>query len=603
MAKKATKKEEDAISADLGTKLRKLVIKNFGCIGSNPVSIDLDDVVVLVGRNNTGKSTILRAYEVLLGSSVPKLTIDDFPESVVDKNNLPEIELHTRITDNIPENMPGARWIGERDGEKIVRERWTWDEPAKAATRQGFDVEKNEWSKQVPWGAANVANSRRPKPHRIEAFAPPDKQIAEVVKLLSTVLMNSIKDLPLVEENEDGDKIPTDYGRLIEGLGTIQKNIVAQAQEKIDEAQGQMTELIQDVFQGYSVEFDAKPEEDLASCLNFFKPGAVLRMGPKDGHLSAAEQQGSGARRTLMWAALRYAEENSPKDTDRSNLLLLDEPELCLHPNAVREACKVLYDLPVKGGWQVMVTTHSPAFIDLSRDNTTIVRVERDNDGNIIKGTTVYRPTEVKLSEDEKEELKLLNLCDPHLCEFFFGGKTVIVEGDTEYTAFRYLMNLQDNYETFRDVHIVRARGKATICLIAKILNQFDSSYSVLHDCDKPTTSRKKKNSDEMEEIRNAAWTNNIKILDSVSEALKKERIRLLALVPDFEEAFFGVKISEEKPVNAWTRLKANPDAQEKVLELLHSLVDHNKPCPEVCCEWASEDELLKKWKAHSEIN
>src|SRR5690606_14194143 len=74
--------------------------------------------------------------------------------------------------------------------------------------------------------------------------------------------------------------------------------------------------------------------------------------------------------------------------SSRPNVLLMDEPELCLHPNAIRDACRVLYDLPSAGNWQAMITTHSPVFIDLSRNNTSIARVERDGAGQV-KGTTI----------------------------------------------------------------------------------------------------------------------------------------------------------------------------------------------------------------------
>jgi putative ATP-dependent endonuclease of OLD family len=77
-------------------------------------------------------------------------------------------------------------------------------------------------------------------------------------------------------------------------------------------------------------------------------------------------------------------------------LLLIDEPEICLHPNAIRDACTVLYDLPNSGNWQVMVTTHSPVFVDFSRDNTTIIKVEKNSEGSI-QGTTVFRPDTARI--------------------------------------------------------------------------------------------------------------------------------------------------------------------------------------------------------------
>ena len=64
-------------------RLKKLQIKNFRCIGSTPVNIDLNEIVILVGANNVGKSSILKAYEVAMsqGSAKAKLKLDDFPRS------------------------------------------------------------------------------------------------------------------------------------------------------------------------------------------------------------------------------------------------------------------------------------------------------------------------------------------------------------------------------------------------------------------------------------------------------------------------------------------------------------------------------------------
>ena len=596
--KTAKKKAAEAAAAPVAptpiTKLRKLIIKNLSCIGSTPVSIDLDEVVVLVGRNNTGKSTILRAYQLVCGTSVPKLGLHEFPESKVNPQALPEVELHTKII----QNPPADKWIAKIEGEDIVRERWTWTGPDIVGKRQGFDTTAGDWVDQVPWGAPNVANSRRPEPHRIDAFATPDDQIQEVTKLLQTALKEMVKKLPRMTQDEEGNEVQTPYGKLVEDIGGLQASVLAEATEKIAHVQTYLTELIQNVFQGYEIQFDAKAEEDLASSINFFKPDALLRMGPKGGHLSPAQHQGSGARRTLMWAALKYLSEYGAKKTnERPHLLLLDEPELCLHPNAIREACKVLYDLPAAGNWQVMVTTHSPAFIDLSRDNTTVVRVERAADGKSINGTTVFRPEKVNLSHDEKEELKMLNLCDPQLCEFFFGGRTVVVEGDSEYTVFRYILDQNANEETLRDVHIVRARGKATICLVAKILNQFNARYAVLHDSDSPTTVYKK-GKKKGQTMANPAWTNNMKIMDSVKVALDAKRSRLVAMVPNLEEAFFGVEVKDEKPDFAWKKVKGDAVICGKLKELLHSLVDFGRNVPVECIEWADEPAIRAKFDA-----
>jgi putative ATP-dependent endonuclease of OLD family len=233
-----------------------------------------------------------------------------------------------------------------------------------------------------------------------------------------------------------------------------------------------------------------------------------------------------------------------------------------------------------------MLTTHSPAFIDLARDNTTVVRVERTSEGKI-HGTTVFRPQTVKLSNDEKEELKLLNLFDPYVAEFFFGGQTILVEGDTEFTALKYATQSLGENEV-RNLHVVRARGKVTIGLLCKILNQFNAKYAVLHDADSPTALRKGN------EIVNPAWTNNGKILVEVKASKDAARIRLCASIPDFEGAVFGTVSDKEKPYTAFVTLRENPEMVQKTNDLLKALIDFSAPLPDGFVQWGDLGALKK---------
>ncbi|QZY88641.1 ATP-dependent nuclease [Exiguobacterium acetylicum] len=584
MTKKSTKIESSLVSQDPNVpkpRLSKLSIKNFRCIGNDPVEIELDDIVVLVGSNNAGKSTILKAYELAMsqGSNASKLTIKDFPNEKVDSERLPEIEIHTIVYDN----SPGDRWIhvDKVSNEKLVKEKWTWHEVG-APVRRGFDVTLNTWSDNVPWGAPNVANSYRPQPHLVEAFEDPEKQSKEITQLLSSIINERVKSVVSKDDNSD-------YDKMLSYIKETQAAILDDTKSELQNAEDELSSIIGNVFPGYRVTFDAKPLENIEDTINFFDPKSDLMMGPQDGHRSTIARQGSGARRTLLWAALRFINEtklSKKKKTERPNILLLDEPELCLHPNAVREACKSLYDLPENRNWQVMVTTHSPAFIDLSRDNTTIVRVSRNESGGI-QGTTLFRPEKAKLSAIDKEQLKLLNIFDPYVAEFFFGGHTVIVEGDTEYTAFKYIVDSDPS--NFKDVHIVRARGKATIVSLVKILNHFNSKYSVLHDSDHPFTSSTKKSGDL---TKNPAWTINKSILDAVNQHSESSHVRLLASIPNFEEAYFEQAIKKEKPYNAFLTLKDNPAAFNKVRDVLTALIHHDAIIPDGCIEWSDLDDL-----------
>jgi len=588
LAKKA--KAVDVVPiADLGARPRlvKLIIKNFRCIGATPVTIDLDDIVVLVGPNNVGKSSVLKAYEVIMseGANAGNLSIDNFPSGKVDPSALPEIELHTVVYDN----SPGAEWMEQTaSGEMLVKELWRWLGPG-APLRRGYNVQEKRWAsdedkEKVPWGAAGVANSRRPQPHRVDAFASPDDQAAEIVALLMTAIKDRVK------SHQADSKInkESDFAKLLAGIATLQKKIVGESQEHITSVQTDLSGYIGRVFPGHRVVFDAKPEDDLDKALNLFKANPQLLMGPENGYLSAIGHQGSGARRTLLWSAIRLLAETGKKKADpgqRPHILLLDEPEICLHPSAVREACDLLYSLPATtGNWQVMVTTHSPCFVDFARDHTSIVRVERKDDGQIA-GTTIYRPTKAMFDGTDRECLKLLNMCDPYVAEFFFGGKTIVVEGDTEFTALKQVIGYSpENYE---GVHIVRARGKATIVSLCKILNQFGAPYSVLHDSDRPTYQKDGK------EHANPAWAHNESIRIEITKA--SAPTRLVASVPNFEGAYLCEEVKTEKPYNVLCCLKEDSSIVRTIVQLLDSLIDFTKPVPPGAVQWTSIDGLKRE--------
>jgi len=561
-------------------RLVKLIVRNYRCIGSKPVEIELDDIVVLVGANNTGKSSILHAYKLAMshGSNDAKLTLDDFPGNKIDPDNLPQVEIHTVVYDD----TVGTKWVNESTGEKIVRERWVWSDVGISPTRQGWDTTISGWGKEGPWGAPNVAKSHRPEPHIVDAFDSPEEQAKEIVRLLKLELDQRLTD------HKKGDDGEGSYSKLLRLIGEFRKNIVVEAQEQIASINRELTILIQQVFPKYIIDFDAKPEDALDKSLSFSKSDAQLLMGPMGEHLSSIEKQGSGARRMLLWTAIKFLAENArktkPSDSARPHLLLIDEPEICLHPAAIRDACNALYALPAPDNkWQVMLTTHSPIFIDFSKDNTTIVRVEKESDGGI-KGTTIFRPDKAKLSSDDQQNLKLLNICDPYVAEFFFGGRIVVVEGDTEYTAFSYVRSQNPN--EYRDVQIIRARGKATIVSLVKVLNHFGANYSILHDSDKQKTKKGDR--------ANPAWTNNGLILDVVRSKLTGQQARLLASVPNFEEAYFGYVATDEKPYKALQTIMADPGKQATIKDLLDALLDRSKTPPTNCVEWFHIDELAK---------
>lgn len=572
------------------SQVRRMIISNFGCI-SEPVTIDLDKIVVLVGPNNSGKSTLLRAYHIVMSPEKEQhLTVHDFFQGDTQSAQKPQIELYCHIEGGY--NI-GQHWINPEDG--TIREQWTWDGIGVEPNRIGFDFERGVWSNERPYGIEGLAKFHRPQPWRLKPFD--DDAHKTVTKFILDHITAKIKAIPFRQKGTGRD------GNLFESLASIVEQVSKEAREHVQVIVGKLTEKLLPIFPRHQVGFDPsfEPTDDKIRkfITDILSSSAELTFGLEGdkNYMGVLSRQGSGAQRMLMWAALRFEAEDmenikNPGAAERSHILLIDEPEICLHPSAIRDISRTLYQLAEKENWQVMLSTHSPILINLSCDNTTIVRVERDPE-NSIRGTTIFRRNQPRLDPHELEELKLLNLIDPYVTEFFFGGKTILVEGDTEYAAFKYVIAKSPSVEQFNNLHIVRARGKSTLCLLAKIMNSFNQPFSVLHDSDREFIPSRISG----KEQRNSAFTENQKLLDEVSTAKAAKRVFLVASLHNFEFAMFGMEApsKNDKPENAIRMLRSDKHAFARVESLLRALIlREKKSLPPGCIEWDSIYELRR---------
>ncbi|HRI68278.1 MAG TPA: AAA family ATPase [Polyangium sp.] len=534
-------------------RLRRIKIRNFRSIGDGPIEVELDDIVVIIGPNNAGKSSILRACHVLMQPGKdPKIELSDFPNGKIpeDKTKCPQIELETVIFD---EKAPGEEWIhtDAKTGAKYICERFTWETEGKCK-RVGKVAATDAWhDKSAPWGLDNKAKEKRPKAYYVESFSQPADQTKKIVELLQEGLADR-------------------HQSLLSRFLALEAEVVTMIDGDIKRIQDKMTDLVSRVIPNQAVEITQN--EDSTKYAKLFDASLQLRMGQAGEFMTDIDRQGSGARRTLLWAALKlHTEEKHPSNNDsiKPFLLLMDEPELCLHPSAIRNARDVLYDLAATQQWQIIITTHSPIFIDLTKDNTTIIRVD-SIDGRTT-GRTLYRTKVPQLSTDEQSRLKMLNHCDPYFAEFFFGGRIVVVEGDTEYSAFDYVLRDTgdlDFRDRYSDVHIIRARGKWSIAIVCSILNKFCVRYAVLHDSDVPEKAN--------------AWVANQRIRRRFDEydctvTEPRPRNRLLAVICNFEQ-FINDRMDAE--------LGIGPNKPYRAIKTYPFRHHHPSPPPRQCVKF-----------------
>ncbi|WP_081087676.1 ATP-dependent nuclease [Burkholderia stagnalis] len=606
MAKRNNVKETERKMTKRSTLVR-MTVRNIGCISNEGVTIELDDIVCLVGRNNSGKSTVLRAYELAKGTQTFSIGRDRCQAAALEQASEVEIEAH------IPEGIGNVheKWKIERDGLLIVRSRWQWKAPEFERVRTTWDPEVNDWAEDgKAAGADPVFNSRLPRVLRIGSLD--DAETTE--KLLLTLALTPL--LSMIERERTSAE---------SALGKALGDVIAQIdslssahEEHFNQIASQVSAGFKGVFPNLDVRLNVATAPWAPKIDGLVKEGSGLRI--RDGkHDTALVQQGTGARRALFWAMLQVHNEltrdkelreayrkkldkergevvkaqkkagadpqqvaeidariaafdaggaipESPDDPAFPGyLLLIDEPENALHPLAARAAQRHLYRLAESADWQVMLTTHSPYFVNPLVDHTTIVRLERANDPHDTHITPrTYRSDSIEFEGDAKRRLQALQHIDPSLAEIFFGSYPILVEGDTEHAAFIASI-VEREHELVDRVTVVRARGKAILVPLINILRHFKIDFGIVHDSDSPF--RK-------DGSANGMWSENSKIHEAVQRARAEGMtVRHRVSIPDFERFLGGDEASKDKPLNAYINVADDAALGSKVQTLLRDLL------------------------------
>jgi predicted ATPase len=585
------------------SKLVTLKLRNLGCIGPEGLEVALDKIVCLVGRNNTGKSTVLRAYELAQGSKA--LGEGDRCQWTPD-GDFPEVELVAHIPEGI-QNVD-AKWKTVSDGLKLVRSRWQWRDVGTKPVRQTWDPQANggsgDWAEDGKAGGAdNVFNSRLPQPLRVDSLGDAVAEHTELLKLIIEPIANDLKQL----QETSGSPLQ----RAIEAALKVANEPVLQYQAEIDVIGVKVGSGFKGVFPEVDIKIKVGLDAWTLDPAKSLAGGSSVRFIEK-GSDTSIKQQGTGSRRVLFWALLQVrntivrerkakderqkeiakqrtlrekeqakAKPNAPRISELDeriqalesaveattddlalpgHILLIDDPENALHPMAVRGARGHLYALAQDPNWQVMLTTHSPYFIDPLEDHTTILRIERDG-----KHTTprTFRTATAKFSDADKADLRALLQLDSALAEMFFGSYPILVEGDTELAAYLAAI-VVENDPLATQVSLVPANGKGLLAPLIRLLTHFRIPFGIIHDTDGPCRLDGKKN---------GAWTENTTIADAIVQARAAgTEVRHQVSVPDFERRLGGFEETKDKPILAYRRVLESAELKSHIKQLFLDL-------------------------------
>ncbi|MGA3983697.1 ATP-dependent nuclease [Ralstonia nicotianae] len=534
-------------------RLRRFEIRNFKAIAH--ASIEWSDLLVLIGENNCGKSSVLAALTCFLsGSGIKDSSL--FRRHLTDAQNA--IELTGYFDELTPAEEQQVAVRGRMtNGEWVLKKKY-WFE----AGGDGDDAERGGWKEQLfsysstdtfagwpdpdtAWGAfpadyepliqqlanrgARPSNASREALRELVRAQRPDLVVAGEPdwvpnpggggnwKSNANSIIPRVIFVRAVHEasDETNAKDASTYGKLV---NLIVERQLSQRQEMTDlkraldavlelfrpdeqhperqadeirDLQARINQGLSDVIGGQALIRTEPPE---LRELVMPSTSLVIR-DPLAGIETEVGHQGHGLQRTLVMTLLQLLAEaqteppaGNGEGFARATVLLVEEPELYLHPQMERLMRDVLYRLSSQQGMQVACCTHSPVFLDIAERYKSIVRLTKQANGDSAGHQVTQDLFPAVGDRAEKEKLQTVARFHPTVNELFFAKQVVLFEEFSAIAAFERAADLCGLFERHRrlrrEVSLVDCDGKKNITAFQRVLNAFHIPYRVLHDED-----------------------------------------------------------------------------------------------------------------------
>jgi len=482
--------------------LSRVFIENFRSIHRLDLSLSHGKNVI-VGRNNSGKSNIIRALDIVLGEGVPNyqkndsITEADFyaykettPEGEIREISSDHLFVFCELTREPLEELNFSEMYKGYKNLPLYAELEGWDN--KKAVLKLIKINKEKLfsnHSELLFGmdaeSANRKwiNNRKPEERQLENFLNDkysfafaffalremDGSISKHIRFLcrknnqedwymsfsapirTELLQSAI--IPSFREPKNQLRITnwSWFGKLLIHLTKVCNN-----SPELNNALSELKNISNKLFSEVTSQLET-------SSLNIAFPGTKISLQfnhekkhelhkdcviyVDDGFNSQITEKGSGIQSAVIIGLFNYY--TRYVNTTSSALLCIEEPELYLHPHARRIISERLDHFLENNRNQVIITTHSQEFIQTILDDIKIILVTKHN------------------NESEARELDLSAykdlFIDSNKNEIFFAEKIIICEGQDEYLLRAAANELFPGQFNENNISIVSVGGKDNI--------------------------------------------------------------------------------------------------------------------------------------------
>ena len=374
--------------------LSELHVENFKAIEEAQVE-NVDDLSVMIGKNDVGKSSFLEAIRMFLKEK-RKPVSDQFHMGTNEQITISAT--FDDVPDELLENLNES--IATPDGTLQVTRKWEYPDPRRSMADTFLGPDENELSSSILVGehdSLGKTASREeiwrflPEP----VYIPADRDVTDETTFKSNTLIDQLL-TPLLDET---DALRQARRELEDELSDAVGDVRMQIEERLVSHMDSISHLDLDTGE--------------ISLSNAFTPS--IRVTDEYSDMSVPiDERGSGVGSMLV---LSLVEAYRERHVGEGYLLLFEEPGNWLHPEAKRRMLGALKEISRDGG-QVMLSTHSPIFID-RRGHGDVFLVQRES------GRTSVR-------EIEENHLSIIEELGARNSDILQSDFVVYVEGSTD---------------------------------------------------------------------------------------------------------------------------------------------------------------------------
>ncbi len=498
-------------------KIKTITIHNIRSVID--ATLRLNDYSLIIGENNSGKTTLINAIRLFYEHDGYKYKKDrDFPKiETTDQDSYVEIcyETNQNEQDSLKDEYKQA------DNCLSIRKYFESSDKKLKGNYYGYENGSLTHANQF-YGASQVGQGKLGKILYIPALSKTDDGLKMTGPSPLRSMVNFVFE-KIVENNPA-------YKNLTTAFETFNDEVVKEQKDEDISIDGLTNDINNEIEQfdlGFGLRINQIRTADIIKNLvsHFFEDKNL------DGNIDDVNALGQGVQRHIIYTLIKLsAKYTKPKRETKKDFnpnltcVLFEEPEAFLHPSQQEQLNISLRDLSNSEDTQVLLTTHSATFVSRNiEDITDLMKVRKINgkcnvfqldDSKLAAITSenigMYQHfcdclNDVNIAQDIKNQIKKRKLGDEapnyddkleeeslkyflwmngERSSLFFARHVIICEGASEKIYMDYLMDNEWKDLRKKHLYILDALGKYNLHRFMNLFKELGIPHSVIYDKD-----------------------------------------------------------------------------------------------------------------------